>query len=144
MLPYACASGQEALAQVQAGVSFDVAILDMQMSDMDGLMLAVELRRSQNAKALPLVMLASLGRRDIDTQGVEFAAWLNKPIKPSQLYNALISIFVEHTQLLLQRPESIDSQFDAGLGQRLPLRILLAEDNTVNQKLALRLLERMG
>src|SRR5437763_16124518 len=71
MLPSACASGQEALAQVQAGVPFDVAILDMQVPDMDGLMLGEQIRRSQTAKALPLVMLTSLGRRDIDTQGVE-------------------------------------------------------------------------
>jgi CheY-like chemotaxis protein len=144
MLPHAYASGKEALAQVQAGVPFDVAILDMQMLDMDGLMLAEQLRRSQNAQELALVMLTSLGRREIDTQGVEFAAWLNKPIKPSQLYNALLSLFVEHAQPHMPRQEPTDSQFDAGLGQRWPLRILLAEDNTVNQKLALRLLEHMG
>jgi signal transduction histidine kinase/DNA-binding response OmpR family regulator len=144
MLPYECASGQEALAQVQAGIPFDVAILDMQMPDMDGVMLAKQIRRYRDAQALPLVMLTSLGWREVDLQGVEFAAWLNKPIKPSQLYNVLISLFVERTQPLMQRPEPIDSQFDARLGQRLPLRILLAEDNTVNQKLALRLLERMG
>ena len=144
MLPYASASGKEALAQVQAAVPFDVAILDMQISDMDGLMLAEQLCRYQNAQALPLVMLTSLGRREIDTQGVEFAAFLHKPIKPSQLYNALLSLFVEHAQPHMPRPEPADSHFDAGLGQRWPLRILLAEDNTVNQKLALRLLERMG
>jgi PAS domain S-box-containing protein len=146
MLPYTCASGQEALAQVQAAVPFDVAILDMQMADMDGLMLAEQLRRSQNAQALPLVLLTSLGRREIDTQSVKFAAFLHKPIKPSQLYNALLSIFAEQEQArsVLKPTEATGGQFDALLGQRLPLRILLAEDNTVNQKLALRLLERMG
>ncbi|HKF38857.1 MAG TPA: histidine kinase dimerization/phospho-acceptor domain-containing protein, partial [Ktedonobacteraceae bacterium] len=73
MLPYESASGQEALAQVQAGVPFEVAILDMHMPDMDGLMLAEQLRRSRSAQVLPLVMLTSLGRREIETQGVEFA-----------------------------------------------------------------------
>jgi PAS domain S-box-containing protein len=146
MLPYESASGQEALAQVQAGVPFEVAILDMQMPDMDGLMLAEQLRRSQNAQALPLVMLTSLGRREINTRGVEFTAFLHKPIKPSQLYNALLSLFTEQEQAYpgLKPIEPTGGQFDEGLGQRLPLRILLAEDNTVNQKLALRLLERMG
>jgi PAS domain S-box-containing protein len=146
MLPYACASGQEALVQVQAGVPFDVAILDMQMPGMDGLMLSEQIRRYQNAKALPLVMLTSLGRRDIDTQGGEFAAFLHKPIKPSQLYNVLVSLFAEaeQTRPVLKPAEATGGQFDAGLSQRLPLHILLAEDNTVNQKLALRLLERMG
>ncbi len=146
MLPYESASGQEALAQVQAGVPFEVAILDMQMPDMDGLMLAEQLRRSRSAQELPLVMLTSLGRREIETQGVEFAAFLHKPIKPSQLYNALLSLFAEQEQAYpgLKPAEQTGGQFDEGLGQRLPLRILLAEDNTVNQKLALRLLERMG
>jgi PAS domain S-box-containing protein len=146
MLPSACASGQEALAQVQAGVPFDVAILDMQVPDMDGLRLGEQIHRSQNAKALPLVMLTSLGRRDIDTQGGEFAAFLHKPIKPSQLYNVLVSLFdeAEQARSVLKRTEATGGQFDALLGRSLPLRILLAEDNTVNQKLALRLLERMG
>jgi CheY-like chemotaxis protein len=146
MLPYAYPSGKEALAQVQAGVLFDVAILDIQMPDMDGLMLAEQIRRSRNAQVLPLVMLTSLGRREIETRGVEFAAFLNKPIKPSQLYNALLSIFAEQARPApaLKPTEAKGVQFDALLGQRLPLRILLAEDNTVNQKLALRLLERMG
>jgi PAS domain S-box-containing protein len=146
MLPYESASGQEAVAQVQAGVPFEVAILDMHMPDMDGLTLAEQLRRSRSAQALPLVMLTSLGRREINTRGVEFAAFLHKPIKPSQLYNALLSLFAEQEQAYpgLKPTEPTGGQLDEGLGQRLPLRILLAEDNTVNQKLALRLLERMG
>jgi CheY-like chemotaxis protein len=129
---------------VQAGVPFDVAVLDMQMPDMDGMMLAKHIRRDQNSQALPLVMLTSLGQREIDTEGVQFAAFLHKPMKPSQLYNALISIFAEQEQPVLKRAEAGGTQFDALLGQRLPLRILLAEDNTVNQKLAVRQLERMG
>src|SRR3989440_1340314 len=146
MLPYECASGQEALAQVQTGVPFNVAILDMQMPDMDGLMLAEQFRRYQNAQELALVMLTSLGRREIDTQGLEFAAFLHKPIKPSQLYNALLSIFAEQEQArpVFKPTEATGEQFDPLLAQRRPLRILLAEDNTANQKLALRLLERMG
>ncbi|MDQ6644092.1 MAG: response regulator [Chloroflexota bacterium] len=146
MLPYAYASGKDALAQMQVAVPFDAAILDMQMPDMDGLMLAEQFRRSRNAPVLPLVMLTSLGRREVDTREVEFAAFLHKPIKPSQLYNALISIFAEQEQArpVLKPTEAPDGQFDVLLGQRLPLRILLAEDNTVNQKLALRQLERMG
>jgi PAS domain S-box-containing protein len=144
MLPYACASGQEALAYVQAAIPFDVAILDMQMLDMDGLMLAEQIRRYRDAQALPLVMFTSLGRREVDMQGVDIVVFMHKPIKLSQLYNALISLFVEHPQPHMPQSEPTEWQFDAGLAQRLPLRILLAEDNMVNQKLALRLLERMG
>jgi CheY-like chemotaxis protein/HPt (histidine-containing phosphotransfer) domain-containing protein len=91
-------------------------------------------------------MLTSLGRRELETQGVEFAAFLHKPIKPSQLYNALLALFAQQEQVYpgLKPTEPTGGQLDAGLGQRLPLHILLAEDNTVNQKLALLLLERMG
>jgi len=146
MLPYVYTSGQEALAQVQARAPFDVAILDMQMPEMDGLMLAEQIRRSEHCEALPLIMLTSLGRREIDTRGVEFAAFLHKPLKPSQLYNALVAIFAEQEQadLLLGQGELTASPFDGSLSKRLPLRILLAEDNAVNQKLALLLLKRMG
>src|SRR6266581_6774022 len=146
MLPYAYASGQETLAQLQADVPLDVAILDMQMPDMDGLMLAEQIHRSRNGQTFPLIMLTSLGQRDIDTHGVQFAAFLHKPIKPSQLYNTLVALFAEqeHTQSVPAPTEATRGQFDTALGQRLPLHILLAEDNTVNQKLAVRLLERMG
>ncbi len=144
MLPTACLSGQEALAQVQAGIPFDVAILDMQMPEMDGVMLAGQMRTLPAAASLPLIMFTSLGRREMDTQGVEFAALLHKPIKPSQLYNALLGLFAGQEQIQPRFRATDATQFDAGLGQRLPLHVLLAEDNTVNQKLALRLLERMG
>src|SRR5256885_5154510 len=116
----------------------------MQMLDMDGLMLAKQIRCYRDAQALPLIMFTSLGRREVDMQGVDIAAFMHKPIKLSHLYNALISLFVEHPQPHMPQSEPAESQFDALLGQRLPLRILLAEDNTVNQKLALRLLEHMG
>jgi CheY-like chemotaxis protein len=144
MLPSAYASGREALADIQAAVPFDVAILDMQMPEMDGLMLAKQIRHYRDEQALPLIILTSLGRREVDTQGVEFAAFLHKPIKPSQLYNALSALFAQSPQLPVSRSELAEPRFDAGQGQRLPLRILLAEDNAVNQKLTVRLLARMG
>jgi PAS domain S-box-containing protein len=146
MLPSAYASGREALVQVQADVPFDVAILDMQMPDMDGLMLAEQIQGHRDAQALPLVLFTSLGRQEVNPQGVEIATFLHKPIKPSQLYNALLALFAEQEEGQ-RRPsirEGAATSFDAGLGQRLPLHILLAEDNTVNQKVALRMLERMG
>ncbi len=147
MLPYACASGLEALAQIEEGVPFDVAILDMQMPDMDGLMLAEQIRSVQSTHNLPLIMLTSMGRRDVlNTRNVEFAAFLHKPIKPSQLYNTLLPLFVgqKHLRSAPSLIEAREKEFDAELGRRLPLRILLAEDNTVNQRLAVRLLARMG
>jgi CheY-like chemotaxis protein/HPt (histidine-containing phosphotransfer) domain-containing protein len=131
-----------ALALIRAEAPFDVAILDMQMPEMDGLTLASEIRRYRNHRQLPLVMLTSLGRRDTDVRIAEFAAFLTKPIKQSQLYNALVGIFAG--QPVRVREPAREDGFDAAMGESLPLHILLAEDNAVNQKLALLILERLG
>ncbi|MCP4542765.1 MAG: response regulator [Chloroflexi bacterium] len=134
---------------------FDLALLDLQMPEMDGIMLADEIRRHEHAihgkkdaeneklQALPLVMLSSLGRQEAGAEGINFAAYLTKPVNPSQLYNVLVSLFTEELEPA-EEERAVKSQFDAQMAERHPLRILLAEDNAVNQKLALRLLERMG
>ncbi|MCP4283477.1 MAG: response regulator, partial [Gammaproteobacteria bacterium] len=76
----------------------------------------------------------------------EFAAFLTKPVKPSQLYNTLSEVFAAEPGKRMEHryepPE--ESGFDKDMGERLPLRILLAEDNSINQQLALRTLERLG
>ncbi|MGB8648231.1 MAG: response regulator [Anaerolineae bacterium] len=136
-------SPEEALKWVRKGDPFDIALLDYQMPDMDGAMLASEIRKLRTAHALPLIMLSSLGRRETDSESNDFAAFLLKPIKASQLYNSMVGIFGAEAEVT-QRKGPEKSQFDAQLGQRHPLRLLLAEDNAVNQKLALRLLDRMG
>jgi signal transduction histidine kinase/DNA-binding response OmpR family regulator/HPt (histidine-containing phosphotransfer) domain-containing protein len=144
MLPRATRSPLEALEWIRQGEPFDVAILDMQMPEMDGMMLAAEIRRERDAQALPLIMLTSLGRREVGAKEIEFAAFLTKPIKASQQYNVLVDIFASKESRSRGRDKTFKSQFDPHMGERLPLRILLAEDNATNQKLALRLLERMG
>jgi PAS domain S-box-containing protein len=148
MHPHATAFPTEALEWLRRGDRFDVAILDMQMPEMDGLMLATEIRRLPHARQLPLVMLTSLGGRETmqgaQAEAVEFAAYLTKPIKPSQLFDVLVSVFTGQPTRVRRRESTAESLFDAQMGQRLPLHILLAEDNATNQKLALRLLEKLG
>src|SRR5437660_9895731 len=61
MLPFACASGEEARAQIRAEVLFDVAILDMQVPDMDGSMLSQHIRHSRDSPMWPMILLTSLG-----------------------------------------------------------------------------------
>ncbi|HVM95697.1 MAG TPA: response regulator [Candidatus Acidoferrales bacterium] len=124
---------------------FDIAILDMQMPEVDGLQLAGEIRRLPQRRQLPLIMLTSLGQREWNGIGTqEFAACLTKPIKQSQLYNLLVGVFGEQVVVATQAPEGRASEFDRHLGREFPLRILVAEDHTVNQQLALSLLKRMG
>ncbi|RMG45226.1 MAG: PAS domain S-box protein [Acidobacteria bacterium] len=142
MMPRAAASGAEALEWIRRGDPFDVAILDMHMPEMDGLTLAAEIRNYRDAQKLPLIMLTSLGPRTADEDSPYFAAFLTKPIKPSQLYNALLTVF--DGQPVAVTPSTHRPRIDPHLAQRRPLRILLAEDNVVNQKVALRILEKMG
>jgi CheY-like chemotaxis protein len=141
MEPRATERPTEALAWVQQGELFDIAILDMQMPEMDGIELALALRATPAGAALPLMMLTSLGRHEAAAADVGFAAFLTKPIKATQLYQALAHIFGEAAG---PATGPAVREFDMTLGLRRPLRILLAEDNAVNQKLGLRLLERFG
>ncbi len=142
MLPRATGNSAEALEWVRRGEAFDLAILDRQMPEMDGVTLAAEIHKHQEARSLPLVMVSSLGRGEAE-EAKELAAFLVKPVRASQLYNALVGILAGH-KVETARPAAPVAQFDAEMGTRQPLRILLAEDNVVNQKLALRLLERLG
>jgi CheY-like chemotaxis protein len=142
MEPRVASSGPEALSWVRHGETFDVGILDMQMPEMDGVMLAQEIHAVRGAKALPLVMLTSVGRREEQRDKTHFAAYLTKPVKPSQLHDALMRVFEElPVKESAARPREPG---DPALGQRHSLQILLAEDNAVNQKVALRILEKLG
>ncbi|MEH2234966.1 PAS domain S-box protein [Nostoc sp.] len=143
METYAAKSGKEALAELAQGTQFDIAILDMQMPEMDGITLARQIRKQSGSENLPLVIMTSLGRREIssDFNDVQFAASLSKPIKQSQLYDVI-------TRVLGNQPiQASISHFplvDRHLAHRLPLRILLAEDTVVNQKVVLLMLQKMG
>jgi CheY-like chemotaxis protein len=143
MEPVAVERPTEALALITAGDHFDVALLDMLMPDMDGVALAREIRRHRGERDLPLLLLTSLGRTSQAREAHEFSAQLAKPLKASQLYNALLRVLGEQAQ---EEPRLVAPAADAG--KRAPtassLRILLAEDNAVNQKVALRLLKQLG
>jgi CheY-like chemotaxis protein len=137
----------QALEWIRRGDLFDLALLDHQMPEMDGIMLAAEIRNLKST--IPLMLLSSIRQQEIEGETTGITAFLLKPIKASQLYNVMVGIFVEEEQPRKRRadadaPQGWRSQFDAEMGERLPLRILLAEDNAVNQKLALHLLERLG
>jgi PAS domain S-box-containing protein len=146
MQPLSVPLPHDAIDLIRAGQEFDIAVLDMHMPEMDGLMLAEELRKYRDASALPLVMLTSVGRERDSQLYSNFAAFLSKPVKASQLYEALLTVFVSRPQrsLSARRPEKSKIVFDPELGRRHPLRILVAEDNSVNQKLVTTLLAKVG
>ncbi len=140
MVPRDTESPQQALQWVGDGESFDLAILDMHMPGMDGVELAGCLHAL--APALPLVLFSSLGRLEMAEGAERFSAFLHKPLRQSQLHDTLMSLLGGQPAAL--EPVPGRPRLDAAMAQRHPLRILLAEDNVVNQKLALRLLAQMG
>ncbi|MEJ8853377.1 GAF domain-containing protein [Variovorax robiniae] len=139
------ASPLEALRLLEQGEHFDLAILDMHMPEMDGTDLARRIRPQQ--PKLPLVLFSSLGRREAgaDVDGL-FNAFLGKPIHQSQLFDTLVGLLAHHDAPAPKAAPAVSGkpQIDPTMGTRHPLRILLAEDNVVNQKLAMRLLQQMG
>jgi signal transduction histidine kinase/DNA-binding response OmpR family regulator/HPt (histidine-containing phosphotransfer) domain-containing protein len=149
MLTRDTSSPREALAWLRQGEYFDVAILDMHMPEMDGVALAAEIQSLRDPSILPLVMLTSVGgsrevARGAGAQAVKFAAFLTKPIKPSQLLDVLMQIFASQPVRVRSQGQAPQPSFDTHMAERLPRRILLAEDNATNQKVALRLLARLG
>jgi signal transduction histidine kinase/DNA-binding response OmpR family regulator len=143
MLPRETKSPQQALRWLKQGEEFDLAIFDLQMPKMDGIMLTRETQKLKGAKEVPIILLTSLGRREVDAGDLDFAAYLTKPLKPSALFDALAGIFARQ-KVSAPKADTARPALDPEMAKKHPLRILLAEDNQVNQKLALRLLEQMG
>jgi len=140
MVPKDTESPEEALRWIDEGEAFDLAILDMHMPAMDGLELARRIREKN--PHLPLVLFSSLGRKEVgDTTGL-FRAYLAKPLRQSQLFDTLITLLSK--EAAPKAAATAKPRMDAAMASRHPLRILLAEDNAVNQKLALRILQQMG
>jgi CheY-like chemotaxis protein len=138
MHPEALETPAEALVRLRSGEEYDVAVLDMQMPEMDGMTLAGEIRRLRDS--LPLLLATSLAGLQQTRAATEFAVQLTKPIKASQLYEALLEAlgaerFVE---------DAVDHQLSPAAPASSQLRILVAEDNAVNQKLATLLLGKLG
>ena len=122
---------------------FDIAILDMQMPDMDGIMLAGRIRVKFTKEQLPLIMLTSVGfSRETDELGKLFSFFVNKPIKHSQLAEILLKVIAP-----FKKTEMVDTTPNEDFAQiavKFPFRILVAEDNLINQKLIRNIFELLG
>jgi CheY-like chemotaxis protein/HPt (histidine-containing phosphotransfer) domain-containing protein len=151
MLPRVTASTAQALAWLKAGGHFEAAILEAQALEKGEVELVSEIKKLD--KRLPLIILIPIRGQesqpylDLETQGELIV--LTKPLKPVQLFDLLIDLVGREKDGAAQpfkrrRDPTKETPFDAEMGKRLPLRILMAEDNVTNQKVALHILKRLG
>jgi CheY-like chemotaxis protein len=133
----AAASAYGAFACLKSAEEFDVVVLDMWMPEMNGVEAASEIRKLERYKSTPLVMLTSIGRREVSGA---FAGFVTKPVKAARLFETLSNVLggpPSGCAVANVSPEKV-------LAKLYPLRILLAEDNVVNQKVAQKILDSMG
>jgi len=144
MIAVAMGTGAELLAKLRAGLPFQGAVIDDVLPDMTARDLVQEIRRQRGAAGTPCVLLCSLQQQASHGQNLPpgFVACLAKPAHFQQLHGILATSLKggKVTNKLLRSTGRIDS----GFGQRRPLRLLLAEDNIINQKVATRILSQMG
>jgi len=134
----------QALEWLRAGERFDLALLDLDMPGLDGTRLAGEIRKLPGALTLPLLLLTFVGVRpdQLDSAKGLFADSLTKPVKVAQLQEIMLRVM---SGKVAASPSAITAtKLDPTIASRLPLRVLVCDDNIVNQKVALRLLQQMG
>jgi len=143
MIPRAIGNPHEALDLLRNGEIFDFGIFDLKMPGMDGVALASEIHKLPVGAMMPLVLLAPMGQHSQtpnETQ-VVFGYTVSKPVKPAQLCEVLLNA--------LSSPQAAPSptpppQMEQLLAERIPLRVLLCDDNAINQKVAARILQQLG
>ena len=139
MIPALYFNPDSALAAVRSGLDFDVALIDMQMPEMDGVALTRALKEVPPASERPMILLSSLGYPLPDGDKALFFDLLAKPYRFSALFDGLVralsrqveSANVRRGQVVVEQPVA-------------PVRILLVEDNQINQKVAIHMLGRLG
>jgi PAS domain S-box-containing protein len=145
MVCVVAASAAEALILLAEEPRFELVIIDMLMPEMDGVQLARAIRDRFTDATPPMILLTSLSKHDerIPSEGV-FNAVLTKPVKQSQLFDVIVSVFTKSGKPRSRREKKDNPVLDRHLAEKLPLRILVAEDNPVNQRLVLRVLQQVG
>ncbi len=142
--------GPEALEKLSAateqGSPFNIVLVDMMMPGMDGETLGRKIVENEQLSNSILIMLTSVGQRGDASRvhDIGFSAYLTKPIKQSHLYDCLVSVVSQGLKNRAAAVKPIVTRHSISEGKKLGARILLAEDNLINQKVAIRIIESMG
>ncbi len=137
-------SSADTLAAVNGSQSFDAAILDLQLTGADGFALARDLRKTQRGRFLPLLFLSSTRLRtdDFRAADLDVSQFVHKPLRPGQLLESLCRALGVQAQR--DKKTTFTPGLDSDFARRLPLRILLADDNPINQKVGISVLNKLG
>ncbi len=140
----AVGTSKEALDILAGGAAFDAIVVDLQLPEMDGLTLAQFIRRVPGCETTPLLLLTDVRLRSDDTRPgtVGVTLFIYKPLRPAQIFDALVRAVDHMPRTEKKAPPS--SEFDSAMAERLPLRLLLADDNLINQKVGVKMLQRLG
>lgn len=142
--------GLEAIKKLTKAVqdknAFQIAIIDMQMPGMDGRQLGEKIKDTTEIKGTRLIMMSSMGERgDVKVlEKIGFDAYLTKPVKMHQLRDCLLRVCNRKIITKKENSETIITQYSLSEDERRKIRILLAEDNRINQKVALKMLSKIG
>jgi signal transduction histidine kinase/ligand-binding sensor domain-containing protein/DNA-binding response OmpR family regulator len=143
LIPVLASSGQAALDILSSGsVRFDLVITDMQMPDRDGVQLTQAIKK--NHADLPVILLSSVGDENKKQYTDLFAVVLNKPVRQQALYRAVQTALQPVQKTVVAEDTAPKQLLSEEFAKRYPLRILVAEDNPVNQKLTTRILSKLG
>jgi CheY-like chemotaxis protein/HPt (histidine-containing phosphotransfer) domain-containing protein len=143
-------SGAQALEKLRQalieGDPFIIAMIDMQMPKTDGLTLGTKIKQDPNLKDTKLVMMTSMGHSGKAKHLMEigFSGCLNKPVRESHLYDCLRRLLSSRRELCDINPMPIVTRHPVVDQGKCKLRILIAEDDITNQKVAIRVLEKLG
>jgi signal transduction histidine kinase/two-component SAPR family response regulator/HPt (histidine-containing phosphotransfer) domain-containing protein len=137
-------NSREALQLLTESKIFDVVIVDVQLPDTDGLALANGIREQNYGRTLPILLLSSARLRSDDPRPLEIgvSVYIHKPIRPAQMLDALCRSM--SIQLQREKKAPLAPALDSNLARRIPLRLLLADDNPINQKVGLSVLQKLG
>ncbi len=143
MQPQAVENSAQAMELFRKGMTFDLALVDAALPGLDGATVAAEIQKFPGATMMPVVLLTALGKKDggASDARVVFAHAVNKPVRPAQLC-AILERALLSPRIPAGKTEAPKAELS--LAARLPLRILIADDNAINQKVAERILQQLG